>query len=182
MSLIMRLMGDGVIYVDEGSQVKYIISPDNANVGDGWIQADFDDSAWDDGISGVGYDDGDDNTETPAGIVSIWTRYYFDAPNAATVSELILLSDFDDGYIAWLNGVAIAFSGAPGGDPPAWDATEGGTSGGSGASELPAGLPNEARWSDGAVEETVVKFQFMDGPAAVSPKGKLTTTWGRLKK
>ncbi len=181
-TLIMRLMGDGVIYVDEGSPVKYILSPDNASAGDGWIQTDFDDSAWADGISGVGYADGDDNTEVPSGVSSIWTRYYFDAPNAATISELILLSDSDDAYIAWLNGVAIGFSsGAPAGDPPAWDVAEGGISGDE-ASDLPAGQPNEARWSDGEIERTVVSFQFADGPTAVSPRGKLATTWGRLKK
>jgi hypothetical protein len=40
----------------------------------------------------------------------------------------------------------------------------------------------EERWGHDDIEETVVKFQFMGGPAAVSPRGKLTTTWGRLKK
>jgi len=182
MTLIMRLMGDGVIYVDEGSPVKYIHDPDNADVGAGWIQTEFDDSGWADGVSGVGFADGDDNTETPSGVMSIWTRYYFDAPNAATISDLTLLADFDDSYIAWLNGVVIAYnSGAPAGDPPAWNVAEGGVSG-SGASELPAGQPNEARWSDGSIEETIVQFQLADGPAAVSPKSKLTTTWGNLKK
>jgi len=182
MTLIMRLTGDGEIYVDEGSPVKYIHDPDNANVGDGWIQTDFDDSGWADGVSGVGFADGDDNTETPEGLMSIWTRYYFDAPNAGTINDLILLADFDDGYIAWLNGVEIGFSGAPAGDPPAWNATEDGTSGGSGASELPAGQPNEARWSHGDIVENTIAFQFLEGPTAVSPRSKLATTWGNLKK
>jgi len=160
MTLIMRLMGDGVIYVDEGSPVKYIHDPDNANTGDGWIQPDFNDS----------------------GLMSIWTRYYFDAPNAGTVNDLILLADFDDSYIAWLNGVTIAYDGgAPAGDPPAWNSTESGVSG-SGASELPAGQPNEERWGHADIVETVVSFQFAEGPTAVSSKGKLTTTWGSLKK
>jgi len=182
MTLIMRLMGDGVIYVDEGSPVKYIHDPDNANTGDGWIQPDFNDSGWADGVSGVGFADGDDNTETPSGLMSIWTRYYFDAPNAGTVNDLILLADFDDSYIAWLNGVTIAYDGgAPAGDPPAWNSTEGGVSG-SGASELPAGQPNEERWGHADIVQTVVNFQFAEGPTAVSSKGKLTTTWGSLKK
>jgi hypothetical protein len=183
MTLIMRLMGDGVIYVDEGSPVKYIYDPDNASTGSGWIQPDFDDSGWADGISGVGFSDGDDNTETPSGLMSIWTRYYFDAPNAATVNDLILLSDFDDSYIAWLNGVIIAYDGgAPAGDPPAWNSSEGGVSGGSGASELPAGQPNEARWSDSSIHETAVMFEFMgESPAGVRPENKLPITWGHIK-
>ncbi len=183
MTLIMRLMGDDEIYVDEGYDVKYIHDPDNADVGDDWIQIDFDDSEWEEGRSGVGFSDGDDNTITPASLISIWTRYYFDAPNADRISELILLADYDDAYIAWLNGVPIAFSGgAPGGNPPAWDVAQGGVSG-NGASELPAGEPNKARWNHGDIEETVVTFYYAGTSAlGVDARRKLATTWGRIKK
>jgi hypothetical protein len=180
MTLILRLSGDGEIYVDEGSLVKYIHDPDNEGV-EGWIETNFDDSGWADGVSGVGFDDGDDNTETPTGVMSIWIRYHFDAPNAPTVQDLVLLADYDDQYIAWLNGVRIAASDdAPEGDPPAWNASEGGTDN-HGASELPAGTPNEARWSHGDIVETAVEFEFA-GTTAVEARGKLAITWGSLKK
>jgi hypothetical protein len=180
MTLIMRLMGDDEIYVDEGSEVKYIHSPDNADVEDSWIQVDYDDSDWADGISGVGFSDGDDNTVTRGGLISIWTRYHFDAPNADKIKELVLFADYDDGFIAWLNGVSIGFGGgAPAGDPPAWDATQGGTSN-NGATELPAGEPNEARWKQ--VGKTVVKFRYGGSSAlGVDARSKLSTTWGSLK-
>lgn len=183
MTLIMRLMGDGEIYIDEGSEVKYIHDPDNSEIGDKWIRVDYDDRDWADGISGVGFSDGDDNTITPAGLISIWTRYYFDAPDANTIKELVLLADYDDSYIAWLNGKVIAFSGgAPLGDPPAWNATQGG-GGGHGAAEMPADEPNKARWDHGEIQRTAVNFRFAGGSAlAVSPKSKLTTTWGNIKK
>jgi hypothetical protein len=183
MTLIMRLMGDDEIYVDEGSEVKYIHSPDNADVDDSWIEVKFDDSDWADGISGVGFSDGDDNTTTPGGLISIWTRYHFDAPNASKIKELILLADYDDGYVAWLNGVPIAFGGgAPPGNPPAWDATQGGTSN-NGASELPAGEPNEARWKHSDIQRTVVRFRYGGTSAlGVDARSKLPITWGNIKK
>jgi hypothetical protein len=179
-TLIMRLSGDGEIYVDEGSPVKYIHDPDNEGIM-GWTEVGFNDSGWADGLSGVGFADSDDNTTTPSGKMSIWTRCYFDAPNADGIKELTLLADYDDEYIAYLNGVRIAASaGAPKEDPPAWDATKGGSSN-HGASELPAGKPNAARWGHNKIVETVVDFQFA-GSTAVEARDKLAITWGHLKK
>jgi hypothetical protein len=181
MTLIMRLSGDHEIYVDEGSEVKYIHNPDNEKI-EGWTEIEFDDSKWEDGISGVGFSDGDDNTVTPVGLISIWTRYYFDAPNASKVKELVLLADHDDQYIAWLNGMKIAASsGAPGGDPPAWNASQGGVPN-HGSSELAAGKPNKARWNHGGLHKTTVDFEFAGNSAfAVKIKNKLAVTWGNLK-
>jgi hypothetical protein len=183
MTLIMRLTGDDEIYVDEGDEVKYIHDPDNADVEEGWIEIEFDDSAWEDGISGVGFSDGDDNTTVLGGRISIWTRYYFDAPNADKIKDLILLADYDDQYIAWLNGVQIAAStGAPRGDPPAWNATQGGCTN-RGSAEMAAGQPNEARWRSGSIEKTMVDFEFAGSSAiAVEAGSKLAVTWGDLKK
>ncbi len=183
MTLIMQLSGDGKVFMDEGSPCKYIHNPDNEKVV-GWTEAKFDDKKWKDGISGFGFSDNDDNTVTPAGLISIWTRYYFDASNASSVKELILLVDYDDQYIAWLNGVEIARSAsAPGskGDIPAWNASQGGIAN-RGSAELPAGKPNKARWVNAAIEKKVVDFGFGGAsPLAVEVTDKLTTTWGSIK-
>lgn len=181
MTLVMQLSGDGEIYVDEGHEVKFIHDPDNEKV-EGWTEIEFDDSKWEDGISGVGFSDNDDNTVTPAGRISIWTRYYFEAPNASKIKELLLLADYDDQFAAWLNGVKIAASsGAPGGDPPAWNASQGGVPN-HGSSELAAGKPNKARWNHGGLQKTVVDFKFEgNSPLAVEAMNKLAVTWGNLK-
>ncbi len=183
MTLIMRLSGDDDIYVDEGHAVKYIHSPDNENI-EGWTELEFDDSNWADGISGVGFSDGDDNTVTPGGLISIWTRYHFDAPSAASAKELILLVDYDDQCIAWLNGIEILRSpGAPGreGEIPAWNASQGGVPN-HGSQELAAGKPNKNRWNSGGQQKSVIDFNFAGNSAlAVDAKEKLSVTWGRLK-
>ena len=183
MTLILRLLGDDEIYVDEGYEVKYIYEPDNANVDDTWIQIKYDDSAWMDGISGVGFSDGDDNTEVPGGITSIWTRYYFDVPEADKINELLLLADFDDAYIVWLNGVEVAFGGGPpAGNPPAWDSAQGGVSG-HGATEVNAGEPNDMRWELADISETIISFRYAGTSAiGVDAKNKLINTWGNIKR
>jgi len=186
MTLIMQLSGDGKVYVDEGYEVKYIYNPDNAGI-TGWTKSDFDDKGWKDGFSGVGFSDNDDNTTTPAALLSIWTRYHFDAPNASSVKEVTLLVDYDDQYIAWLNGVEIARSagvnakGLKVGDEPAWDFSANGITN-RGSCEMAAGKPNAARWSCGSVERTVVKVEFGGSTGfSVEPAGKLATVWGKIK-
>lgn len=183
MTLILRLLGDDEIYVDEGYEVKYIYEPDNANVDDSWIQIDYDDSGWADGISGVGFSDGDDNTVILSGITSIWTRYYFDVPEANKIKELVLLVDYDDAYIVWLNGMEVSFGGGPpAGNPPAWDAAQGGVSGHE-AVGASAGKPNDMRWEFGGIVQVTVPFRYAGTSAiGVEAKNKLPVTWGRIKK
>jgi hypothetical protein len=186
MTLIMQLSGDGKIYIDEGYPVKYIYDPDNQGI-TGWTKIDFKDSDWKDGNSGVGFSDNDDNTTTPAALLSIWTRYRFDVPNASSVKELTLLVDYDDAYIAWLNGVEIARSasvnakGLKVGDEPAWNLSSGGITNRA-SCELAAGKPNANRWTCGAIEKTVFKADFGGVSAmSVEPVGKLAVTWGEVK-
>lgn len=185
MTLIMRLSGDDEIYLDEGHDVRYICDPDNQDEKEGWTEIVFDDDHWEEGTSGVGFADGDDNTTVPAGRISIWTRYYFDAPNAAKIKDLILLADYDDQAIAWINGVkAFASGDAPDcdDDPPAWNASAGGVTNHT-ATELAAGQPNENRWARATVDETQIEFRFAGHSAiAVEARSKLAVTWGNLKK
>ncbi len=181
MTLIMRLFGADEIYVDEGHEVKYVHDPDNQDIGDEWIEIEFDDSDWADGTSGVGFSDGDDNTTVPGGRISIWTRYYFDAKDASKIKELTLFADYDDQAMAWLNGEKIfASPGAPAGDPPAWNASQGGVPN-HGSTEMAAGQPNEARWN-AAAGKVNVDFKFAGQSAiAVKSGGKLAATWGKIK-
>jgi hypothetical protein len=186
MTLIMQLSGgDGKVYIDEGYPVKYIYNPDNLGI-KGWTKAEFNDKSWKDGNSGVGFADNDDNTTTPAALLSIWTRYYFDVPNASSVKELTLLADFDDAYMAWLNGVEIARSasvtvkGLKVGDEPAGDFSAGGIDN-NGSCELASGKPNPNRWKCGDITKTVIKVDFGGAGMAVNPAKKLAVTWGDIR-
>ena len=175
MTLIMKLEGDGETFVDEGHEVKYII-PDK-DIKD-WFKPEFKDSKWEDGISGVGYGDTDDNTVTRGSIWSVYTRYRFKVKDAFRVKKLMFFVDYDDGYVAWLNGVEIWRSGgmAGKGDPPKWNVG----SGGHGSSEQPKGKPNKNRWGHPKIESIEVQFTAKRGQA-VEPIDKLATMWGKMK-
>ena len=82
---------------------------------------------WQSGVHGVGYADGDDNTliEDDNSIYSVYTRSEFNVADAGVIESMTLEIDYDDGYIAWLNGTEISRSGtAP--VTPTWNAAAGG--------------------------------------------------------
>jgi len=90
------------------------------DLGTGWRAPDYDDRAWDDGNAPLGYPDTNPEIDTetdwgddPSGK---YTTTYFrtaftldDAPS--TLSSLTLRIKYDDGYVAWLNGTAVAWAG-----------------------------------------------------------------------
>ncbi len=176
MSLIVQLESEGTFFVNEGNNVKYII-PDNDIKG--FTELKFDDSKWKDGISGVGYGDTDDNTVVPNGTILVYTRYKFIVKNANAIKSLIFRADYDDQYIAWLNGIEISRSnGIISDEPiPTWNigVIRGGSIVNHGATELVAGKPNVNR-----KYQVEAEVEFMPS-AVVKSLGNLTTSWGRIK-
>ncbi|MFT5802200.1 MAG: hypothetical protein ACI956_002011, partial [Nonlabens sp.] len=74
-----------------------------------WMQANFDDSQWLTGTGGIGYGDDDDNT-TIANVESIYMRHSFQLSDTSIIDFAILHADFDDAFVAYLNGVEVARS------------------------------------------------------------------------
>jgi len=183
MTLIIQLDADGNMLVNEGSAVKYVYP--NASPGDDWMSQSFNDSSWTDGISGVGFADNDDNTVVTANLSSvIYTRYHFNVGDATAVKSLIFRADYDDAYVAYLNGVEIARSdsmalgGSKVGDVPPWDySAAAGKVANHESTDTAAGKPNPARVYQ---DEFTIAFDAVGG-SAVKSAGKLTTTWGDLK-
>lgn len=102
----------------EGDEWKYQVptSQPPAN----WINSTFDDSGWAAGNSGFGYGDGDDNTEVPSGTVTIYIRKNFEIVDLGAIDAVSLHMDYDDSFVAYLNGVEIARD-LISGNPPAFD-------------------------------------------------------------
>ncbi|RLD66124.1 MAG: hypothetical protein DRI98_13940, partial [Bacteroidetes bacterium] len=86
-----------------------------------WNTLEFDDSGWSSGESGFGYGDDDDKTEVEQ-TLSLYTRKSFNLEGSSAILSSILSIDFDDAFVAYLNGVEVARShiGFPG-TPPAFD-------------------------------------------------------------
>ncbi len=93
-----------VIYADE--IWKYWMpdsEPDSA-----WKDLDFDDPDWLEGPGGFGRGDGDDNTVLPDTVATVYLRKIFNIPDTSIISFVLLHVDYDDAFVAYLNGVEIA--------------------------------------------------------------------------
>ena len=100
--------------VREGEEWNYYIPTSAIPVS--WIEAAYDDSYWASGTTGIGYGDGDDQTLIdPA--VSLYLRKKFELLDTSDIAYMTLYMDYDDAFVAYLNGREIARSNIAG-DPP----------------------------------------------------------------
>ncbi|MEN8157333.1 MAG: CotH kinase family protein [Bacteroidota bacterium] len=76
---------------------------------EGWRDNGFDDSAWRTGNGGIGYGDGDDGTVIEP-CLSVALRKAFNIKDATVITEAVLHMDYDDAFVAYLNGMEIARS------------------------------------------------------------------------
>ena len=93
--------------------------PGNSQPTATWIDQNFDDTSWSEGIGGFGYGDGDDGTVIGS-VSSVYLRIKFTIIDLTQIETAIFLADYDDAYIAYLNGVEISRSGISG-NPPAYN-------------------------------------------------------------
>lgn len=85
-----------------------------------WRELSFNDSIWLQGPGGFGYGDNDDNTViTPC--MSVFIRIKINIPDTSAIGEAVLNMDYDDAFVAYLNGTEIARNGISG-TPPAYNA------------------------------------------------------------
>ncbi len=117
----------------EGAPASAIVPTDDS-LGLSWVQPGFDDSTWLQGITGVGYDSSrreslkeflgldldappNDQAPMPARDVnpSIYVRIPFHLDRDPSEYErLLMLTRYDDGFVAYLNGEEWTFANAPG--------------------------------------------------------------------
>lgn len=83
-----------------------------------WKEVDFDDSEWEVGESGFGYGDDDDETvlgDMRGSYVSVYIRKEFTVSAPIDDGIIQLVIDYDDGFIAYLNGNQVYSRHMPGG-------------------------------------------------------------------
>ena len=86
---------------------KYVV-PDTELNGI-WNTIEFDDSNWLEGQGGFGYGDNDDGTLLDQAI-SVYFRKSFNIGDLTKLSKAVINADYDDGFVAFLNGYEIGRS------------------------------------------------------------------------
>ena len=82
-------------------------SPGSFSISQDWNTINFNDQSWLLGQGGFGYGDNDDNTIISSNTISIYLRKTFDIQDINDISHLLLHADYDDGFVAYLNGTEI---------------------------------------------------------------------------
>jgi hypothetical protein len=83
--------------------------------GASWNTVSFNDAAWPQGPGGFGYGDNDDRTVITS-TLSVFLRKKFTITNRDKILDALLHVDYDDGFIAYLNGIEVARSTMPDGN------------------------------------------------------------------
>ncbi len=92
--------------ISEGDIFRYFVP--NQEVFPFWNTLQFDDTTWDEGPSGFGYNDDDDATTVPPSTPSVYIRKTFNIDNKEAIKKLLLDIDYDDAFVAYINGVEVA--------------------------------------------------------------------------
>jgi len=91
----------------------------------GWNDITFNDQSWLQGSTGIGFGDDDDGTvlsDMQNNYLAVYARKTFEINNPSSVAGMVLSIDYDDGFVAYINGKEIAranMSGVPSYDVPA---------------------------------------------------------------
>jgi hypothetical protein len=105
--------------INQGDSFHYLVPTSNPD--NNWTNLTYDDDSWQIGDSGFGYADGDDETQIDSGISSVYVRKPFTITNLELITEVWFDIDFDDGFVAYINGTEIARSNILG-ESPSFDA------------------------------------------------------------
>ncbi len=111
-SMTIQLGSEGTEFIAPGDNWKFYRGSEAPSVSpDAWKEISFDDSHWDVGISGFGYGDDDDVTilaDMQGNYATVYIRKEFSVSSLTGDDVVELVIDYDDGFIAYLNGQEVA--------------------------------------------------------------------------
>lgn len=97
---------------------RYLIP--SSSVATSWNSVGFNDASWTSGQGGFGYGDNDDNT-TFGTTISCFQRISFTITDVSAIDQAIFNIDYDDAFVAYLNGVEITRDNISSAGQPAWN-------------------------------------------------------------
>ncbi|MFT5853853.1 MAG: hypothetical protein ACI8XO_001094 [Verrucomicrobiales bacterium] len=117
------------VLLDQGAAVRALV-PTGGALGDSWQERGFDNTGWQSGTTGVGYDNNADyipliGTDVGAAMEgtngTVYIRVPFNVADPDAFTSLTLRMKYDDGFVAYLNGTQVTAANAPGSPP--WNGT-----------------------------------------------------------
>lgn len=106
----------GQIVFNFGADYRYLKGSEAADLPETWMLPDFDDSTWDTGIAPFRYGDGTGGTlldDMRYAYSTLYLRTSFIAENIMNIKDIEIQSNYDDGFIIWLNGEKLISKNAP---------------------------------------------------------------------
>jgi hypothetical protein len=95
--------------IDVGQPWKYFLPKSEPT--STWKSYSFAETGWLTGPTGIGFGDNDDNTVIPTGTISVFMRKKFTVSNLNELKSLWFHMDYDDGFVAYINGTEICRAG-----------------------------------------------------------------------
>jgi hypothetical protein len=108
------------------SAMKYLVNNADPGIGMDWTAESYDETGWSSGVYGVGYDKhllaaGMLQTQVPFDQASIYSRVRFLIPEVSILRDFFFGVDYDDGFVAWINGVEVFRAVEMPAGVPTWD-------------------------------------------------------------
>ncbi|MCE9616069.1 MAG: lamin tail domain-containing protein [Lentisphaerae bacterium] len=109
-----------VLLLSSNTPCRFNIPTDDS-AGTTWTAKTFDATAWSPGAFGIGYETAPGDfasliqTPVPDRTRGVYVRCLFEVANPDLLDELLLRVKFDDGFVAYLNGVRVAAANDPAG-------------------------------------------------------------------
>jgi hypothetical protein len=94
--------------INQGDTWKYLAP--TGTMPANWRDLNFNDTTWPSGKSGFGYGDNDDATVLN-NVNLVLIRKEFEITDVRSITSMLLHVDYDDGFIAFINGTAVALGG-----------------------------------------------------------------------
>ena len=94
------------IKADQSTTWKYFAGTSQPDTN--WRNLSFNDGSWSSGPAGFGYGDSDDRTTISTNSRSVMMRKTFTISDSTKILKAVFNIDYDDGFVAYLNGYEIA--------------------------------------------------------------------------
>ena len=96
------------IYFGTGSAWRYL--DNGSNLGQEWIEFDYDDMAWAWGAEEFGFGDGDETTLLESGNITYYFRKIVEVPDINAISTIVANISSDDAIVIYINGQEVTRS------------------------------------------------------------------------